>query len=186
MLLLKGHYADKQLLDNLVLHLASILKKPANEPVFLGIGSDRYILDCLGPLVGSMLTEKTPSVLVYGTLDDPLNAKNLNKRLELIKERHEGSIMIAIDASLGPADDWGMIKLFQGALQPGKAVSHKLEPVGHFYITGIVARQEDRSKLTNSGFGSLSHVYHMARLISEAINSWHIHYYLRDIHSIEL
>jgi len=170
MLLNKGHYSDKGLREEMAGNLANLLNSVETEPVFLAVGSHRHILDCLGPLTGTMITEKAPLVTVYGTLDEPLNAKNLHHRMELIKEQHPGSIEIAIDASLGPADDLGMIKLFQGSLQPGKALSQRLEPVGHYYITGIVASQEDKSKLGRSSFGSLTHVYHMARLISDAVS----------------
>jgi len=103
----------------------------------------------------------------------PLNAKNLHERMELIKEHHPDSMHIAIDASLGPSDDLGMVKLFQGALQPGKALSQRLQPVGHYYITGIVASQDDKPKLGRSSFGSLTPVYHMARLISDAVGMWY-------------
>jgi len=150
-----------------------ILDTLAEKPVFLGIGSERHILDCLGPLTGSMIKEKAASLPVYGTLDEPLNATNLGSRMELIRQQHPGCVEIAIDASLAAADDLGMVKLFRGALQPGKAVARKLEPVGHFYITGIVASQDDKPKLGRSSFGSISHVYHMARLISDAIGIWH-------------
>ena len=173
MLLLKGHYSNKGLREEMAGNLANLLNSIETEPVFLAIGSHRHILDCLGPLTGTMITEKAPLVTVYGTLDEPLNAKNLHERMELIKEQHPGSMQIAIDASLGPADDLGMIKLFEGALQPGKALARRLEPVGHYYITGIVASQDDKPKLTRSSFGSLTPVYHIARLISDAVSIWY-------------
>ena len=180
MLLLKGHYSDKGFKEEMAGNLANLLNSIETEPVFLAVGSHRHILDCLGPLTGTMITEKAPLVTVYGTLDKPLNAKNLHQRMELIKHQRPGSMEIAIDASLGPADDLGMIKLFQGSLQPGKALSQRLEPVGHYYITGIVASQEDKPKLGRSSFGSLTHVYHMARLISdvvsEAVSIWYNSY----------
>jgi putative sporulation protein YyaC len=176
MLLLKGHYSDKGFKEEMAGNLANLLNSIETEPVFLAVGSHRHILDCLGPLTGTMITEKAPLVTVYGTLDEPLNAKNLHQRMELIKHQRPGSMEIAIDASLGPADDLGMIKLFQGSLQPGKALSQRLEPVGHYYITGIVASQEDKPKLGRSSFGSLTHVYHMASLISDAVSIWYNSY----------
>jgi putative sporulation protein YyaC len=173
MLLLKGHYSDMGLREEMAGNLANLLNSAETEPVFLAVGSHRHILDCLGPLTGTMITEKAPLVTVYGTLDEPLNAKNLHERMELIKEHHPDSMHIAIDASLGPSDDLGMVKLFQGALQPGKALSQRLQPVGHYYITGIVASQDDKPKLGRSSFGSLTPVYHMARLISDAVGMWY-------------
>lgn len=173
MLILKGHYSDEGLREEIVANLANLLNTSGAEPVFLGIGSERHILDCLGPLTGTMIKENTSALPVYGTLDEPLNARNLSTRMELIRQQYPGSLEIAIDASLASADDLGMVKLFQGALQPGKALARRLEPVGHFYITGIVASQDDKPKLGRSSFGSISHVYHMARLISDAIGIWY-------------
>lgn len=173
MLILKGHYSDEGLREEMAAHLGNLLNTIEAEPVFLGIGSERHILDCLGPLAGSMIKEKASALPVYGTLDEPLHARNLNNCIETIKKQHPGCTEIAIDASLANADDLGMVKLFQGALQPGKALARRLEPVGHFYITGIVASQDDKPKLGRSSFGSIRHVYHMARLISDAVGIWY-------------
>jgi len=172
MLIVKGHYSDEGLREKLAATLGDLIHTSGTEPVFLGIGSERHILDCLGPLTGSLIQERATSLSVYGTLDDPLNARNLGDRLGIIRAQNPGCLEIAIDASLAAADDLGMVKLFKGALQPGKAVARKLEPVGHFYLTGIVASQDDKPKLGRSSFGSIRHVYHMARLISDAIGIW--------------
>jgi putative sporulation protein YyaC len=173
MLIVKGHYSDKSVQDNFIVALNNFFDLEAAEPIVLGIGSERHILDCLGPLAGTMLTEKAPGLLVYGTLDDPLNARNLNNRVELIKKKHPDSIIIALDASLGSTDDLGMIKLFHGPLQPGKALARKLVAVGNLSVTGIVASQSDKFKLDRNNFGNLTLVYHMAKVISDAISSWY-------------
>ncbi|MGI5912262.1 MAG: spore protease YyaC [Syntrophomonadaceae bacterium] len=177
MLLFKGHYSSAKTGNDLEYHLRNILDDSLfKEPIFLGIGSEHHILDCLGPLVGSMIKEKCKTLLAYGTLDDPLNAKNLNKRMKVINNKHPGNIQIAIDASLGSNEELGMIKLFQGSLYPGKAMGKRLQPVGHFYITGIVASHDDKYKLIRANYGSLVPVYHIARLISDSIGSWYNSY----------
>ena len=57
------------------------------ELVFLCIGSDRATGDCLGPILGYKLT-RLPSkdYFVYGTLEQPVHAKNLaNTRMTLLQ-----------------------------------------------------------------------------------------------------
>ena len=54
------------------------------ELVFLCIGTDRATGDCLGPLVGSRLKSLSPSTAVYGTLETPVHATNLQETLDEI------------------------------------------------------------------------------------------------------
>lgn len=67
------------------LTFSNIYKKmQKNQPlVLICIGSDRATGDCLGPLVGQSLMD-FPVYSVYGTLQFPVHAKNLDKTMELI------------------------------------------------------------------------------------------------------
>lgn len=107
--------------------------------VFLCIGSDRATGDCLGPIVGYKLS-KLPqqNVILYGTLDQPVHAKNLNETMNHINEKHRNALVIAIDASLGKSGHIGYITLGEGPLLPGAGVDKALPPVGDIFITGIV------------------------------------------------
>lgn len=174
-LIVSAFYYEDQTKDLLVSSLTNIIEDLEGEPVFLCIGSERHILDCLGPLIGTMLLEKSPDILAYGTLDKPLHAKNLVKEMENIKENHSTIIEIAIDAAVGLEKEIGMIKFRHGHLLPGKALAKNLPPVGDFSITGIIAKREygrGRSHFS----GSFNHVYHMAKVISQAISEWHEQY----------
>ena len=79
------------------------LTKPEQTLIFLCIGSDRATGDSLGPIVGHKLKlqQSLHSYLVYGTLEEPVHAKNLETTMELIHRRHKNPFIIAIDASLG-------------------------------------------------------------------------------------
>ena len=60
-----------------------------SEIVFLCIGSDRATGDCLGPYVGWHLSQqKLPGVFVYGTLNAPVHALNLEQSLKHIQKHH--------------------------------------------------------------------------------------------------
>lgn len=108
--------------------------------VFLCIGSDRATGDCLGPIIGYKLSKYKIQnhYYVYGTLEEPVHAKNLKDTVDMIYQAHEDAFIIAIDASLGKSDHIGYITLGEGSLKPGAGVNKELPEVGDIYITGIV------------------------------------------------
>ena len=55
--------------------------------VLLCIGTDRSTGDSLGPLIGYKLSRrKSNFVTIYGTLDNPVHAVNLNDTISLIQK----------------------------------------------------------------------------------------------------
>lgn len=123
--------------------LTDLLKNPllANKTIiFLCIGSDRATGDCLGPIIGYKLSQhlKYKNYHVYGTLAEPVHAKNLKETIDLIYRTHEDAFIIAIDASLGKSNHIGYITIGEGPLKPGAGVDKNLPAVGDIFITGIV------------------------------------------------
>ena len=120
----------------------TILKKKSTahqEIVLLCIGSDRATGDCLGPIIGYKLSKLSyPNLFIYGTLENPVHAKNLVETMQEIKENHSNPLLIAIDASLGTTKHVGFITIGEGSIQPGVGVDKDLPPVGDIFITGIV------------------------------------------------
>lgn len=110
-----------------------------SELVFLCIGTDRVIGDCLGPFVGQKLSSYSGTVFsVYGTLFQPVHALNLTDIYQHIQTHHPNALIIAIDASLGEKKHLGYVTIANGALHPGAAIHKQLPSVGHIHITGIV------------------------------------------------
>lgn len=110
------------------------------SPVFLCIGTDRMTGDCLGPLVGHKLKRHCGSSLpLFGTLEHPVHALNLEYTLSLIRHQYDDPFLIAIDAALGLPGHIGRIGLSHEALNPGEGLRKELPPVGDLSITGIVA-----------------------------------------------
>lgn len=110
-----------------------------SDIVFVCIGSDRSTGDSLGPIVGHKLREmKYSNVHVFGTLENPVHAKNLYETTNLILDKYQMPFIIAIDASLGRIEHVGHITVGQGALKPGSAVNKDLQPIGNMHVTGIV------------------------------------------------
>ena len=120
------------------------------EIVLLCIGSDRATGDCLGPIIGHKLQfyqsrPQKKNFHIYGTLENPIHAKNLEATMQIIQLYHPEALVIAIDASLGIVDHIGYVTLGEGSLSPGIGVAKNLPAVGDIFITGIV---------NLSGFGS--------------------------------
>ncbi|MDD2481239.1 MAG: spore protease YyaC [Lutispora sp.] len=109
-----------------------------SDTVLLCIGTDRSTGDCLGPLVGHKLKDmKLKNVHIFGSLDEPVHAKNLDKYMDRLKI-FDNPFIIAIDACLGKIDRVGFISIKEGPLFPGAGVNKALPSVGNISITGIV------------------------------------------------
>lgn len=103
------------------------------------IGTDRSTGDSLGPLIGSKLEEKENLPFhVYGTLENPIHAVNLEDELLSIQSNLNNPFIIGIDACLGRLKSVGMISVGDGPVKPGAGVQKELPPVGNIHITGIV------------------------------------------------
>lgn len=122
--------------------LYEILKKNTtqNTPiVILCIGTDRATGDCLGPIIGYKLKKMyLDSAIVFGTLDNPVHAKNIEETVEHIKLIYDNPYIVAIDACLGKMDHIGYVSIGEGSINPGAGVNKTLPAVGDMFITGIV------------------------------------------------
>ena len=123
------------LLDKIKVHSAS----GYDSIILLCIGTDRSTGDCLGPLVGNILSHESQKLIhIYGTLDKPVHAANLQETINQIYQIHQSPFIIALDACLGSIDNVGCITVGDGSLQPGAGVNKSLPLVGNMHITGIV------------------------------------------------
>jgi putative sporulation protein YyaC len=127
-------------LSNGISDLINQLYSMKREVVVLCIGTDRSTGDCLGPLVGHKLASFSTSryAHVFGTLKEPVHAKNLDEKIDNIYKDMDNPFIIAIDASLGRTENVGKINLYKGPLHPGAGVNKNLKSIGDISITGIV------------------------------------------------
>lgn len=112
-----------------------------NDLIILCIGTDRSTGDCLGPLIGyklKNLIKRFKDVYVYGTLDNPVHAKNLSTTIDNIYTNHNKPFIVAIDACLGKPDRVGFVTVNKGSLNPGSGVNKNLPSIGDINITGVV------------------------------------------------
>lgn len=142
---------------------------PKNKtPLAICIGSDLVLGDSLGPLVGTMLKNKSANVYVYGTLSQPITAKDVYTARTQLKQLHPNTTSIAIDASIGEGDDVGIIRVVNKGLKPGLGVNKNLGIIGDVSIIGVVAGKS----LQNYNLYNLTRlnlVYKMAEQITEGI-----------------
>lgn len=139
--------------------------------VILCIGTDRSTGDALGPLVGTKLMENKRRIHhVYGTLDEPVHAVNLEEKINLIQTMHNEPFIVAIDACLGQLDSIGQIQICEGPLKPGAGVKKTLPSVGNMHITGVVnvGGFMEYFVLQNT---RLNLVMNMAKVISASIST---------------
>lgn len=116
-----------------------LIQKIKEKVVVVCIGTDRSTGDSLGPFVGTFLSEKQlDNMVVFGTIDNPVHAVNLQEYIDKINEDYPKSIVIAIDASLGTEKDIGEIKVKHQPLYPGSALNKDLPCIGDVSITGVV------------------------------------------------
>jgi putative sporulation protein YyaC len=134
------HYEENNVLSAVTTYIHQLLpKNKEQEIIIVCIGTDRSTGDSLGPLVGSRLIEKKELPFkVYGTLESPVHAVNLNENLNYITASHSNSFIIGVDACLGRVSSVGMISMGEGPVKPGAGVRKELPSVGHIHLTGIV------------------------------------------------
>jgi putative sporulation protein YyaC len=135
-----------------------------SQPVFLCIGSDQSTGDSLGPLVGTALIEAGyPHVM--GTLREPLDSSNLQRRIAELPREHT---YIAIDAALGLPGSIGLFQVSNRPIAPGKSIGKKLPPLGDYSIAAIVNATGPR-QLHILQTTSLYRVMTMAQQIIDAV-----------------
>lgn len=110
-----------------------------SDIVILCIGTDRATGDSLGPLIGHKLHHLNyDHIHVYGTLESPVHAKNLDGMISDIHEAYASPFIIAIDACLGKIEHIGYVGFGKGSIKPGAGVNKDLPEVGDLFVTGIV------------------------------------------------
>ena len=134
------------------------------KPVFMCVGSDKYVADSLGPIVGEMLKKKyNINAYVYGSLDYNINAKNLNLCYNYIRTIHPRSQVIVIDATLG--EDVGNIKITDG-VYAGMGNIIPTQKFGDLSVLGVVGKAGKDFRLNSV---KMQLIVEMSKIISEAL-----------------
>lgn len=127
--------------SNLIYNYLDSYWDSERDLVFLCIGTDRATGDSLGPLIGSELLRRLnryKGVHVFGNLEDPVHATNLDSNIKEIYALYDNPFIVAIDSSLGSVNRIGYLTIKNGPMRPGAGVKKDLQSVGDISITGIV------------------------------------------------
>lgn len=167
------HFYNSLAETGALMALNGLLGDLTAPPVILCIGSDLAIGDSLGPVTGTLVRKrlKGSGAYVYGTLKNPVTAKEVKYINDFLRKTHPNAPVIAIDAAVGDDSDIGLIKVAGGALKPGSGANKRLGKVGDVSILGIVAGKSTFS-YSVLNLTRLNLVYAMAEAISDAILSF--------------
>lgn len=147
------------------------LNSGKDEIVIVNVGSDKCIGDCVGPIVGTLLSvSKSDKVHVYGSLDGTINAMNLRGELTKVSEHHPGAFVIGVDAGVGDCYKIGSVIVRDWALKPGKGVGKNLSSIGDISIVGVVADSDSPVPFVDLPI-SLGFVCELAKSIAAIINT---------------
>lgn len=163
----RTYFKDTSKIDEFAEVLSELID---NDTVIICVGTDKCIGDCLGPLVGTLLKEKELPLTVYGTIEKPIHALNVEKEHLKIRQKHPDSKILAIDACIGSDDSIGDICITNTPVNPGCGVGKKINSVGDFSIVGIVDSCKDVSLFTTRPI-RLDFILKMAKFITDSLIS---------------
>jgi putative sporulation protein YyaC len=143
------HYKDQDFHSGLLKAFIENIPTNGRPLIFLCIGSDRFIGDSPGPLMGYYLKKMKPIdrlnqlVHVYGTISHPVHALNLQETLDEINTKFLNPYIVAMDASLANFDGLGIVEVNIGPIHPGIAFNKKLPSVGDLSVVIYVGKRSN-------------------------------------------
>lgn len=150
--------------------------KGKNDIVILCFGTSTNNGDSIGPLTGTTLKEYGIKN-VFGTLDSPIDAYNLKRRVKEIKAEHSNSYIIAVDAaavsslinSTGRPYYIKRIFIEEGAMTPATLYVKNAEPVGDLSISAIMIYDRENNCEKKMKEVDLGIAYNVSQVIANSI-----------------
>lgn len=112
--------------------------KKSGQIVVVCFGTPTVNGDSFGPRVGSFLREYNLPCFVYGTLENPVTARNMSEYIAFIKRVHSGDTILSVDASLGKRERIGKIAVRTDGVCPAgiKGENRRFGDVGVLGVVG--------------------------------------------------
>lgn len=147
--------------------IGNFLADYMNNAAIVCIGTDKCIIDSLGPITGTLLMKENIKADIYGTLEKPVHAMNLSDCVRNLKKKKYDCI-IALDACLSNKKNQGIIEVREGSISPGKGIGKLLPEIGDVSIIGIVdSSDKEFHDLVQDT--RLSLIYEMAEIICQGL-----------------
>lgn len=147
-----------------------------NEIIFLCVGTDKVIGDCIGPIIGTQIENKLKklnisNINVYGTLKNNLNYKNINEVLINISHSYKKPLIIVIDSALSNKENIGKIFVSNNKTIIGNGLNKNNIVIGDISIKVAITKNY---KLPSYNFKalqniSLNTVMILSNIVSEGI-----------------
>lgn len=160
---------DKNFEKLLALDLKEHLK---NKPViFFCVGTDKWTVDCFGPITGTILKKKYKlNNMIFGDLDKCINKDNYLTYYNLIRDKFPNHTIVIIDTALCDYQNIGIVRFGKGGIKVGSALNKDCrKSIGDYYITSnidiIPYQKNDKLPMP-----SLGKVYLYAQKVSKAID----------------
>ena len=115
--------------------------------VFLCIGTDRVIGDCLGPITGSLLKNLYNKENIYGDLDENLTFENIEERVNEIYVRYPNPYIVAIDAALSSESNIGKFFVDSGGINFGEGLDKHRGRIGDLGIKVVVGKDYNNNEM---------------------------------------
>lgn len=163
----------KQLSDTLTIEKNN---KNYSNIIFLCIGTDKIIGDCLGPLVGTRLKEimdnkNIYNINIYGTLDENVCYTNIKEVLKDLNKNSQTNCIITIDAALSDEKNIGKIFVDNDKMILGEGLNKLKIEVGDVSIKAVVGKNYNKSRKNFKSLkqASLNDVISLSEIISDGI-----------------
>lgn len=141
------------------------------DVVFLCIGTDRIIGDCIGPITGSLLKNKIGDKFVYGNLDENLTFNNVLRKVHEVKVKFSNPYIIAIDAALSDEENIGKIFVDESGISIGHGLCKRKRNIGNVGIKAVVGKDYNDRNLNFRALQniSLGQIISFSKKISDGI-----------------
>lgn len=119
--------------------------------IILCIGTNMIKDDSYGPIIGTSLhqPEFTEDIRIFGTMQNTLNATNIESFICKNASIMDESLVIAIDSAVSEYYSIGSIIVKKNGLKPGSGSNKLLPKIGNISITGITSNDSDIYDIKN-------------------------------------
>ncbi|MTK12124.1 MAG: DUF1256 domain-containing protein [Clostridiaceae bacterium] len=164
MLPVSVHYKNKMASKILAEKLKEILIEN-DKVLILCVGTSKYMCDCLGPSLGTLLKDIRIPLNIFGTLQDPIHFLNAKDKIKEISRKLPDYKVICIDACLG--DSVGYIHIKNGSIIPGLGIGKTHDPMGDFSMEVVIEDQRKSKKIMKLPI-TLEYIMNMAFVIRDS------------------